>query len=184
MAGMLFRVTSVAGMLLACTACSGMGGEDVSVSQEPLVTVDAWTSHTYSNGQAPVYPDRPAYISDAPGNTVCSVYDSGDNRYHPGKMWSGTCRYVYGTGVKYGASYYILEDNSPTAPFGYIQEGTGSGQPQGVITGQDGSLPVCDTKAAANERATGEVWNRQCLYEYGGTQHYASVFNFLLPYVP
>jgi hypothetical protein len=161
---------------------SGDAGEAVGTAQDELV-VGPWAG-PYSNNNAGPYPVN-FKQSDGKTVAVCEGYEPGDGRYHPGKMWGGTCRYEYGGHIVYNGSYYVLQSrwnvNQADYPKHWQSNNQSSTVPSTAI-GSNGStganatsLPICKTGGG-----TGKAWLGWCYVEYNGSVTSSQTFDWLL----
>jgi hypothetical protein len=154
---------------LIAIGCSAEVGDDtteeLATSQSELI-VGNWAG-PFTNGDAG---GNPVSWTQSNGSSVvlCEVFEAGDGRYHPGKLWSGTCRYEYGGVIKYGGSYYTLQWPSS----GTLQ---GVATPNNAVASSPSSLPVCGASGG-----TGKVWQGNCIYEYNGSKISTSSFSFIV----
>lgn len=163
-------VLMISGMGGLCGGCAEDPGADVA--QEDTATVEqglitgAWAG-PFNNGDAGPSP----LVWN--GVVPCEAYSFGDNRYHPGKLWAGTCRYEYNSGVLYAVSYYTLQSQS-----GMFAISNPGFTPSNAITGSPSAqLPVC--APFYYPQSTGKVWQGTCRFEWGDAAHAETGFWFL-----
>lgn len=148
----------------ACAVETGDASESLGVSEQGIQ--GTWDG-TFSGGEDG---DNPQGAPD--GSKFCQAYDSRDGRFHPGKLWTTSCRYEYGGGVtKKTSGYYVLQGSysfvsAPTPPANAVQ-GYDSGS---------GGLYLCLTNAT---NSPGKFWAGKCRYEYSDEAHVTTLFRWV-----
>ena len=171
--------------IVACTAmavsfgtlttfgCLAEVDDDTPITVETVeseLRVGDWAG-PFSNGDAGIDPVR-WMQSDGTASVICEVFEAGDSRYHPGKMWNGTCRYEYSRKIKYSGSYYTLQ--RPAS--GILRTVSNTGYtPDDAIGSSPSSLAVCGTSSG-----TGKVWQGSCLWEYADRLQTSTSFSFFV----
>jgi hypothetical protein len=156
---------------VGCTANVESSPEEVRATQEALY-LGNWDG-PFSNGYAGTNP----FVFN--GVVPCEFYEASDNRYHPGKLWAGSCRIEYGGegGVIYnGYNYYALQGSRIGALLHAVPN-PGYTPDNAIVGSYPGYLPVC--APAEHAQSTGKVFAGTCDYEWGDVGHTTSNFSFL-----
>jgi hypothetical protein len=159
-------ISSISGLCIGCMAdvSADKSLEETATTDQALIT-GVWAG-PFSNGDAG--PNPLVWGGMVPCENI-----NADFRYHPGKLWDGTCRYEYGGGVVYEDSYYTLQFQS-----GMISiANPGFTPPSAFVGSSPGQLPVC--YPYNYPQSTGKVWQGNCRFEWGDVAHIEPGFWFL-----
>jgi hypothetical protein len=162
-------------ILFAASATIGCGEPPGSIDESTHALVGGTWSDNVRNGSIGPNPFQP-YPSMVP----CEGYSSSDDSWHPGKVWSGTCRFEWGDRLFYFSTYRALQ-NPPSGHYDFADSGYPAGfTPENAVTSEDTShkqgLPVC----LGAGQAFGKVWNGTCRYEYGDKIHQDPVWEWVV----
>lgn len=138
--------------LFGCSAEIGDGSEAIGSTEQ---AIEGSYAGPFSNG---AWGNDPVGAPD--GSKFCEAFDGRDQRWHPGKLWSTSCRYEYGGAVtKKTSGYKVLQGPSN---YRFV-----SSMPyeQDLVTGSTpGTLPVCLSNTT---NSPGKVWAGKCRFEWG-----------------
>jgi hypothetical protein len=162
----------------AVTGCSAEIDESAEAEEvgsvDSALVVGNWSA-TMSNGS---FASPAVTFTQDDGNLVvaCEGFEAGDNRWHPGKLWSGQCRYEYGGSVRRANSYRTLK--SPSSGWHYQPDVGGLVPSSALASNNPSPLPLCVTW-----HGFGKVWAGECRVEYQGNVHRygPGAFSYVLP---
>ena len=163
------------GLIIVAGVCGGCGDGAESIEEQRAFLVTGNWSGVLVNGDTG---PNPFISAGSTAPVSCEVYSTGDNWWHPGKLWNGTCRISWGPGVHFSSSYRTLQNPASGNSYQFIDY-VGFTPPNAVVS-TAGALPVCRISSQEFGFALGKLWEGRCRFEYGNEAWSSSAFKVLI----